>query len=115
MKGVPVRRLTIPRIPAPPEIVRAERARPVRPSANANDNDAAASFRRGGKELTRWPHETQRRARHVPGPEDLYPMLRAENAEVVIHPSDWKYGALLVGGQGTGKTSALLTFSRESR
>ena len=37
MKGVPVRRLTIPRIPAPPEIVRAERARPVRPSANAND------------------------------------------------------------------------------
>ena len=38
-----------------------------------------------------------------PGPEDLYPMLRAENAEVVIHPSDRKYGALLVGGQGCGK------------
>ncbi len=37
MKGVPVRRLTIPRIPAPPEIVRAERARAARPSANAND------------------------------------------------------------------------------
>ena len=37
-------------------------------------------------------------------------MLRAENAEVVIHPDDRKYGALLVGGQGTGKTSALLTF-----
>ena len=45
-----------------------------------------------------------------PGPEDLYPMLRAENAEVVIHPDDRKYGALLVGGQGTGKTSALLAF-----
>ena len=45
-----------------------------------------------------------------PGPEDLYPMLRAENAEVVIHPDDRKYGALLVGGQGTGKTSALLSF-----
>ena len=44
-----------------------------------------------------------------PGPEDLYPMLRAENAEVLIHPSDRKYGALLVGGQGTGKTSALLS------
>ena len=43
-------------------------------------------------------------------PEDLYPMLRAENADVVIHPDDRKYGALLVGGQGTGKTSALLTF-----
>jgi Flp pilus assembly CpaF family ATPase len=37
-------------------------------------------------------------------------MLRAENAEVLIHPSDRKYGALLVGGQGTGKTSALLSF-----
>ena len=47
---------------------------------------------------------------YQPGAEDLYPMLRAENAEVVIHPSDWKYGALLVGGQGTGKSSAMLTF-----
>ena len=28
-------------------------------------------------------------------------MLRAENAEVLIHPSDRKYGALLIGGQGT--------------
>ena len=37
-------------------------------------------------------------------------MLRAENAEVLIHPDDRKYGALLVGGQGTGKTSALLSF-----
>ena len=45
-----------------------------------------------------------------PGPEDLFPMLRAENAEVLIHPSDRKYGALLVGGQGTGKSSALLAF-----
>ena len=49
--------------------------------------------------------------RHAKDLEDrLYPMLRAENAEVVIHPSDRKYGALLVGGQGTGKTSALLSF-----
>ena len=47
---------------------------------------------------------------YQPGPDDLYPMLRADNAEVVIHPSDRKYGALLVGGQGTGKTSALLSF-----
>jgi hypothetical protein len=46
----------------------------------------------------------------APRVEDLYPMLRAENAEVLIHPSDRKYGALLVGGQGTGKTSALLSF-----
>ena len=35
-------------------------------------------------------------------------MLRAENAEVVIHPDDRKYGALLIGGQGSGKTAALL-------
>ncbi|MGO9792022.1 MAG: type IV secretory system conjugative DNA transfer family protein, partial [Solirubrobacteraceae bacterium] len=54
--------------------------------------------------------EAVRQNRQEPGPEDLYPMLRAENAEVVIHPSDRKYGALLVGGQGTGKTSALLSF-----
>jgi hypothetical protein len=45
-----------------------------------------------------------------PSSEDLYPMLRAENAEVLIHPSDRKYGALLIGGQGCGKTSALLAF-----
>ena len=37
-------------------------------------------------------------------------MLRAENAEVLIGPSDRKYGALLIGGQGCGKTSALLSF-----
>ena len=54
--------------------------------------------------------DTQRHVRQEPAHEDLYPMLRAENAEVVIHPTDWKYGALLVGGQGTGKTSAMLTF-----
>jgi hypothetical protein len=54
--------------------------------------------------------EAESHTLQVLGPEDLYPMLRAENAEVVIHPSDWKYGALLVGGQGTGKSSAMLTF-----
>src|SRR5262245_22494928 len=41
-------------------------------------------------------------------PEDLYPVLRAENAEVAIHPDDRKYGVLMVGGQGSGKTSALI-------
>ena len=49
--------------------------------------------------------------RHTKDVEDrLYPMLRSDNAEVVIYPWDRKYGALLVGGQGTGKTSALLSF-----
>ena len=51
---------------------------------------------------------------YQPGPDDLYPMLRADNAEVLIHPSDRKYGALLIGGQGTGKTigTALLLHQR---
>ena len=49
-------------------------------------------------------------AGRTPRAEELYPMLRAENAEVLIGPSDRKYGALLIGGQGCGKTSALLSF-----
>ena len=49
--------------------------------------------------------------RHTNDVEDrLYPTLRADNAEVVIYPWDRKYGALLIGGQGCGKTSALLSF-----
>jgi len=36
------------------------------------------------------------------------PMLRAENAPVLIHPDDRKYGALLVGSMGSGKSAALL-------
>jgi Replication-relaxation len=39
----------------------------------------------------------------------LYPNLRAENAEVVIAPADRKYGVLMVGAQGTGKTSVLIS------
>ena len=56
------------------------------------------------------PAAARTHAEHGPSPDELYPMLRAENAEVLIHPSDRKYGALLVGGQGTGKTSVLLAF-----
>ena len=85
MKGVPVRRLTIPRIPAPPEIVRADRARAARPTQTPTTR-RSGDLRRCSEELTRWPHELSDTIRQVPGPEDLYPMLRAENAEVVIHP-----------------------------
>jgi hypothetical protein len=38
----------------------------------------------------------------------MLPVLRAANGPVFIHPSDRKYGVLAVGGQGSGKTSALL-------
>jgi hypothetical protein len=47
-------------------------------------------------------------------PEDLYPALRAENAQVGLNPHDLKYGTLLVGGQGSGKSSALLSFYRNA-
>jgi type IV secretory pathway TraG/TraD family ATPase VirD4 len=45
---------------------------------------------------------------HRPLPYRILPMLRAENAEVLIHPDDRKFGALLVGSMGSGKTAAML-------
>jgi hypothetical protein len=44
---------------------------------------------------------------HRPLPYRLLPVLRAENAEVAIHPDDRRLGVLLVGSQGSGKTAAL--------
>ena len=38
----------------------------------------------------------------------VLPVLRADNAEVLIHPDDRKYGALLIGSMGSGKTAALV-------
>ena len=46
---------------------------------------------------------------HQPGPDDLYPMLRADNAEV-DPPLRPQVRSAAAGGQGTGKTSALLAF-----
>jgi hypothetical protein len=43
-----------------------------------------------------------------PLPYPVLPTLRADNAEVLIHPDDRRYGALLVGSMGSGKSSALL-------
>ena len=45
---------------------------------------------------------------HRPLPYRLLPVLRAENAQVLIHPDDRRLGMLLVGSQGSGKTAALL-------
>jgi hypothetical protein len=41
-------------------------------------------------------------------PYRVLPVLRAENAEVLIHPDDRKFGALLVGSMGSGKSAAML-------
>lgn len=43
-----------------------------------------------------------------PPPYPMVSVLQASNGPVYIHPDDRKYGALLVGGQGSGKTSAML-------
>ena len=45
---------------------------------------------------------------HRPLPYGLPPVLRASNGAGLIHPDDRKYGALLVGGQGSGKSAAML-------
>ena len=47
-------------------------------------------------------------ATHRPLPYEPYPMLRAENGAGLIHPDDRKFGVMAVGGQGTGKSAALL-------
>jgi hypothetical protein len=47
---------------------------------------------------------------HRPLPYRVLPTLRADNAEVLLHPDDRKYGALLIGSMGSGKTAALLRF-----
>ena len=73
MKGVPVRRLMLPRIPAPPELERVTGTR---------------------------------------GSRGLWPVLRAENAQVAIRAIDRKYGVLAAGGQGAGKSAALLALYR---
>ena len=46
--------------------------------------------------------------RHRPLPYPLLPVLRASNGAGLIHPDDRKYGTLLVGSQGSGKSAALL-------
>jgi hypothetical protein len=48
------------------------------------------------------------RPRFRPLPYKPYPVLDTDAGPVFIHPDDRKYGTLLVGGQGSGKTSALL-------
>jgi len=45
---------------------------------------------------------------HRPLPYALPPVLRASNGAGLIPPDDRKYGALLVGGQGSGKSAAML-------
>ncbi|MEA2312711.1 MAG: hypothetical protein QOE28_2679 [Solirubrobacteraceae bacterium] len=47
-------------------------------------------------------------AGHRSLPIALPAVLRASNGAGLLHPDDRRYGALLVGGQGSGKTAAML-------
>ena len=110
MKGVPVRRV---HDPADPGAARGRSRQPAPADrtdgvSTGNGGRAVGDPRRRSRNMTALGVHRQRDGTQRPN--DLYPMLRAENAEVLIHPDDRKYGALLVGGQGSGKTSALLTF-----
>ena len=99
MKGVPVRRLTLPRIPAPPEACAAQA-----PPTTAPARTRRSSVRRRSS-ARRAPVEkpTQR-----PPPEDLYPVLRAENAQVAIHPTTASTARCWPAARAAGKTAALL-------
>jgi len=46
--------------------------------------------------------------RHRALPYPVLPVLQASNGAGLIHPDDRRYGTLLVGGQGSGKTAAML-------
>ena len=61
MKGVPVRRVTIPRIPAPPEVVRGSRATPT--AARRDRQRGARDQRSHGRHRTAPTHRGRRRAR----------------------------------------------------
>lgn len=45
---------------------------------------------------------------HRPLAYPTLPVLRSANGAGLIHPDDRRYGSLLVGGQGSGKTAAML-------
>jgi hypothetical protein len=45
---------------------------------------------------------------HRPLRYPVFPVLRSANGAGLIHPDDRRYGTLLVGGQGSGKTAAML-------
>ena len=83
MKTVSVGRITRPRLPAPPELERTTR----RPVIEVGKTRALGASARG---------------------RGLYPVLRAENGQIAIRPEDRKYGVLVTGVQGSGKTSALI-------
>jgi hypothetical protein len=60
--------------------------------------------------------QTEVLVRHRELPFQPLPVLRASNGACLIHPDDRKYGSLLVGGQGSGKTAAMLrTYLNDTR
>jgi hypothetical protein len=66
--------------------------------------------------VTNTPTDTSALVRHRELPYRPLPVLRASNGGGLIHPDDRKYGTLLVGGQGSGKTAAMLrTYLNDTR
>ena len=128
MKGVPVRRVTIPRIPAPPEVgpARPPRRRHaatsalVRPALEPDASPpstephqhAACELGRDGPPAAARGHAGARANEPVgPPSRTLYPMLRADNAEVADPP----VGPQVRGAAGRrpghrARRSALLSF-----
>jgi hypothetical protein len=104
MKAVPIRRLTIPRLPPPPEIART-RELEVRTAGRQKDpaTDAGPWLPAGGGS-----HASNGRPAFAALARTPYPVASSDSGPIFIHPDDRKYGTLVIGGQGSGKTAALL-------
>jgi hypothetical protein len=104
MKAVPIRRLTVPRLPPPPEIART-RELTVRTADSPSEGHTAGAPTMW---LPRGVSASNGRSSFDSLPYIPYPVADSDIGPVFLHPSDRKYGTLMVGGQGSGKTSAML-------
>ena len=103
MKAVPVRRLTIPRLPAPPEIARTDEL-----TVRTADGDGTADADRKPWLPPAGGQASNGRPTFNPLPFTPYPVASSDVGPVFLHPEDRKYGTLVIGGQGSGKTAAML-------
>jgi hypothetical protein len=116
-RTVPVRRLMLPRLPAPPELARVHQDAPSIPPSDDRDDDFEESaiepreHARHEPLVPLTPLTADHRivyGDHPPLSHRLMPTLQTSNAEIAQHPADRVQGTLVVGGQGSGKTSFLL-------